>query len=161
MGGDWFFFDTRKCCALAARLLRACCACCALLQSRGGEIATALYASDLFDEMTFFSTLAFQSPPSRRFRSLNARVPMEAPRFSCAPRQSMARRCGAHRLTRGRMAPSRQQHQASNASQKMLVHGIQISRFEFKTHPYPNCLWSSCWPEASLPCRQVDLLLWT
>ena len=35
---------------------------------------TALYAPDLVDEMTFFSSLAFQTPPSRRLSRLKTRA---------------------------------------------------------------------------------------
>ena len=41
---------------------------------RGKKSATALYAPDLVDEMTFFSSLAFQTPPSRRLSRLKTRA---------------------------------------------------------------------------------------
>ena len=37
-------------------------------------VPTALYASDLFAELTFFSSLASETPPSRRFGRLSVRV---------------------------------------------------------------------------------------
>ena len=41
---------------------------------RTTENSTALYASDLVAELTFFSSLASETPPSRRFGRLSVRV---------------------------------------------------------------------------------------
>ena len=56
--------------------------------------ATALYAPDLVDEMTFFSSLAFQTPPSRRLSRLKTRARFHGAAFfvRSSPKQGSSMR---------------------------------------------------------------------
>jgi len=77
-----------------------------------------------------------------------------------SPKQGSSMRSSSPEAERGRMAPSRR-HQASNACRRKcssMEFKFPASLQTFKPYPHPNCLWSSCWPEA---CRRVDLALWT